>query len=175
MQKAAIKSIKKGQSFFAAGGYHQAAEDAHQNFDEKDAPWIVYDIDGNSYFEEDFRTDEPAGLKNRLIELLTEYTHELKYTLDCACSVELVVRVDDRIREIDKLIADFRHYTLAEKTSHRRSISLVWSVEDVQALRPDLGDEQAMEVLQQVESHHDCENGVTWDTLEYWADELFPG
>jgi hypothetical protein len=55
-----------------------------------------------------------------------------------------------------------------------RSISIVWSVEDVLEVRPDLNDEQSMKVLQEVKNHHDATVGVNWDTLQYWADELFP-
>jgi hypothetical protein len=61
------------------------------------------------------------------------------------------------------------HALLAE----RKQIALIWSVEDLQAVRPDLDDEQAWAVLQEVEHRHDASIGVTWDTLEYAADELF--
>ena len=48
-----IQEIKKGDSFFALGSLRIAKYDAHQNFDESDEPWIVYDNYDNSYFEED--------------------------------------------------------------------------------------------------------------------------
>jgi hypothetical protein len=54
-------------------------------------------------------------------------------------------------------------------------ISLGWSVEDVREVRPDLTDEQAWEVLQQVQRRHDANVGVNWYTLEYFAEELFGG
>ena len=54
-----------------------------------------------------------------------------------------------------------------------RTISIVWSVEDVQEVRPGLNNEQAMEVLQQVKNHHNASIGINWDTLKYWADELY--
>lgn len=56
----------------------------------------------------------------------------------------------------------------------QRQIAIVWSVEDVQSVRPDLTDEQAFEVLEQVKHKHDATLGVTWDTLDFWADFLFP-
>ena len=55
-----------------------------------------------------------------------------------------------------------------------RQIAIIWSVEDVQEIREDLSDEQAMKVLFIVKQTHDAEQGVHWDTLRYWADELFP-
>ncbi len=57
--------------------------------------------------------------------------------------------------------------------TERRQIASVWSIEDVQQLRRDLTDDQAWEVLQQVDRHHDCEAGITWLTLEFAAKELF--
>lgn len=54
------------------------------------------------------------------------------------------------------------HALLAE----RRQIAHIWSIEDVQHLRPDLDDDQAWEVLQHVDHYKDCEYGITWLTLE---------
>jgi len=61
------------------------------------------------------------------------------------------------------------HALLAE----RGEIALIWSIDDVQAVRPDLTDKQAWEVLQKVERCHDATLGVTWLTLECVAEELF--
>ena len=52
-------------------------------------------------------------------------------------------------------------------------IAIVWSVEDVLEIRPDLSREQAAEVLEQVSQDHDAGIGINWQTLEYVADELF--
>lgn len=56
----------------------------------------------------------------------------------------------------------------------RRMIAHIWSVEDVQEVRPDLTGDQAWEVLQAVDRRMDSEYGVTWQTLEDAADDLFP-
>jgi hypothetical protein len=61
------------------------------------------------------------------------------------------------------------HVLLAE----RRQIALIWSIADVQSIRPDLSDEQAWEVLQDVDRHKDAELGITWLTLEMAAGHLF--
>jgi len=61
------------------------------------------------------------------------------------------------------------HSILAE----RREIAIVWDITDVQEVRPDLTDDQAWEVLQQVESKQDANIGVTWETLECVAEDLF--
>ncbi|MBX9791387.1 MAG: hypothetical protein K2Y37_20900 [Pirellulales bacterium] len=56
----------------------------------------------------------------------------------------------------------------------RRQIAVIWSVEDVQAVREDLTDDQAWDVLKRCDRKHDCNLGITWDTIEIVADDLFP-
>jgi hypothetical protein len=61
-----------------------------------------------------------------------------------------------------------------ELLRQRRQVAVIWSVEDVQEVRPDLTDDQAWEVLQRCHDKHDCELGLTWTTIEIVADGLFP-
>ncbi len=61
------------------------------------------------------------------------------------------------------------HKLLAQSSQ----IAIVWSIEDVKAVRPDLTDDQAWEVLQHVERRHDANLGVSWDTLDSAAHSLF--
>ena len=61
------------------------------------------------------------------------------------------------------------HETLAEN----RQIAHIWGIGDVQDLRPDLDDDQAWQVLQDVERRLDSQYGISWDTIEIVADELF--
>jgi hypothetical protein len=53
------------------------------------------------------------------------------------------------------------------------SITLTWITDDVLSVRPDLNNEQAREVLRYVLDHLDANYGVTWDTLQIAADELY--
>ena len=55
-----------------------------------------------------------------------------------------------------------------------REIAITWSVDDVKHIRPDLTDDQAMDVLYEVKDHHDAEWGVSWTTLSTAAEILFP-
>jgi len=55
-----------------------------------------------------------------------------------------------------------------------RTIEIVWSTEDVQEVRPDLDDDQAYNVLLLAERKHDANIGISWQTLEIWADYLYP-
>lgn len=54
------------------------------------------------------------------------------------------------------------------------AIFIEWCIDDVKDIREDLDDEQAMEVLEFVKDKHDATLGITWDTLEYAVDHLFP-
>ena len=62
------------------------------------------------------------------------------------------------------------HQLLAK---HRR-IAAIWCIKDLKAVRPDLTDDQAWEVLEQVGHKHDAEYGINWTTLEVTAADLFP-
>jgi hypothetical protein len=55
----------------------------------------------------------------------------------------------------------------------RRQIASVWSVEDVQEVRPDLTKDQSWEVLQQAKDQHNADIGISWDVLQMHAAELF--
>lgn len=49
-----------------------------------------------------------------------------------------------------------------------------WHIEDVQNVREDLTDDQALEVLQALSDDFDANNGINWEVIEYTADKLFP-
>ncbi len=56
-------------------------------------------------------------------------------------------------------------------------IGIIWSVQDVISRAKNHGilnitNEQAMEVLKNVEHSHDCEFGVTWETFDYHIQDV---
>jgi hypothetical protein len=53
-------------------------------------------------------------------------------------------------------------------------IDLKWGIFDIQYVRQDLTDEQAMSVLVYLKASHDYKNGVTDATIRTAAHELFP-
>jgi hypothetical protein len=55
-----------------------------------------------------------------------------------------------------------------------RQIAIIWDIADVQSLRPDLNDDEAMDVLYAVDNKHDASIGVNWDVIQYWADTIYP-
>lgn len=70
------------------------------------------------------------------------------------------------------VIEDIDSYVLGLLAKHRK-IAAIWCIEDVKAIRPDLTDDQAWELLQQVQGSHDAESGIMWTTLETSAEDLF--
>jgi hypothetical protein len=56
----------------------------------------------------------------------------------------------------------------------RRQIAFIWSIQDVQQVRPDLTDKQAWEVLREVDHIYDATVGVNWQFIEMIAGVFFP-
>ena len=70
----------------------------------------------------------------------------------------------------------------------KNSIILIWHIEDVKYALSNikeeawfvgkyghtvkLTDEDCMEILEDVESHHDASMGVSWDTIEFYIGEF---
>lgn len=56
----------------------------------------------------------------------------------------------------------------------QNTITITWHVDDVLQQCPHLTQDQALEVLHTAKDKHDANIGITWDTLEMWADYLYP-
>ncbi len=52
-------------------------------------------------------------------------------------------------------------------------IAYVWDIEDVQAQRPSLTDEQAREVLDRLMDTHDANYGINWEIIDVNIAALF--
>jgi hypothetical protein len=70
-------------------------------------------------------------------------------------------------------MANGKKLDIHAELAKRREIAVVWAVEDVQSVRPDLGDGQAWEVLQRAKRFHDASIGINWEVLECTAQILF--
>ena len=68
---------------------------------------------------------------------------------------------------------DTQHIDIDGLLAGRKQIAVNWCIEDVHGARPDLTDDQAWEVLQDLGRHHDAEHGINWLTLKTVADMLF--
>ena len=53
------------------------------------------------------------------------------------------------------------------------SIAVVWHVDDVLRVRPDLSREQAWIVLRHAHYRHDADIGINWEVLATHAESLF--
>ena len=54
------------------------------------------------------------------------------------------------------------------------SITIIWCIDDVKQVRPDLNDEQCLDVLGRADQKHDASMGITFETLRFNADYLYP-
>jgi len=77
-----------------------------------------------------------------------------------------------RLADLRSAMDDFGD--VRQTLQNRREVGIIWCIEDVQCVRPKLTDDQAWEVLQECERHHDCEFGFTWTFIECFADKLYP-
>ena len=53
-------------------------------------------------------------------------------------------------------------------------IAIIWSVKDVMQECDWLTEEQALEVLHNIDHNHDATIGINWDVIYYNAEWLFP-
>ena len=113
---------------------------------------IIIDLE---YHEDELHTE--------LLRFLTEYVCDIKF--DESNDISVCLDTDAK---------PFLMSEYAQQYDPSRQIAIIWSVEDVQAVRDDLSDYHAMEVLNEVKRRHDAEIGVSWETLRIWADELYP-
>jgi len=60
-----------------------------------------------------------------------------------------------------------------ELLAARNQIGVIWDVEDVQSVRPDLNDQEAFQVLREAKRGHDANWGINWQCLEIVAQSLF--
>jgi len=49
-----------------------------------------------------------------------------------------------------------------------------WHIEDIQDVRPDLTEAQALHVLIAMSDNFDANNGINWDYINDMASSLFP-
>ena len=83
---------------------------------------------------------------------------------ECAELIAKKLNCGDQMAEIMEALDSF----WSDKIAH------IWSIADVQEIRPDIDDDQAGRVLFRVLCKLDCTLGITWDGLEFWAEEMFP-
>jgi chromosomal replication initiation ATPase DnaA len=106
---------------------------------------------------------------NELIAELNKIEDKTKVVFAMSANSEriAVTAIEDDIEQfIDILLEDAKDNT----------ISIVWSIEDVtEQARKDgkeITEDQAREILQMMKDNHDCNFGITWETISAYIDIL---
>ena len=55
---------------------------------------------------------------------------------------------------------------IKRQLAEQKCVAVIWSVDDVKSLNPDLTDEDAWRVLQSAERYPDPQTGINWNTLQ---------
>jgi hypothetical protein len=71
-------------------------------------------------------------------------------------------------------LPEFSFNQLDATLSPHGYVAILWHVDDIWEIRPDLTRTQCMEVLKRATDGHDATMGINWDTLEFVASDLFP-
>ncbi|PSB28369.1 hypothetical protein [Chlorogloea sp. CCALA 695] len=79
------------------------------------------------------------------------------------------------------LATDFQQVELVLAAYWADKVAVVWTTEDVHSVQDDFDDEeqtsslteeQAQIILQKAFDKHDASEGITWEDLRYWSEEL---
>jgi len=109
----------------------------------------------------------------------------MTYVLDIELNEPLEAAIDDIIGEVEEAIENIRKYReprlihpvdvdIGELLAEHQAIGIVWDIEHVKDQRPDLGDHQAWEVLQECQGCWERLNDPMLETIRQVADNLFP-
>ena len=75
---------------------------------------------------------------------------------------------------INELEEDIKNIAKDEFYNQETQIAIPWSIEDIKNDRPDLTDEECLDVLHVIKEKHDANIGVNWEVLEYYTNTLYP-
>lgn len=94
----------------------------------------------------------------------------LEQISDYHCPRELGLKDSTHCKRYHFTCKECWEFALTEESS---SISIVWNIEDILAVRSDLKEEQAREVLKYIKKNHDSAIGINWEVIEDVADMLY--
>ena len=73
----------------------------------------------------------------------------------------------------------YSYYELSQELASRGFAFVIWSWIDVQGRAErrevEITEEQAKEIIRTIHGEHDCNYGITWDTIDYHIDEILIG
>lgn len=87
-----------------------------------------------------------------------------------------VILPRDKTQELSKLLEHIQGKTNVSTDLEKkmiRSIGIIWAIDDVLEVRPDLSEEQAAHVLKEVQIEHNASIGVNWDFIDFITEELY--
>jgi hypothetical protein len=107
--------------------------------------------------------------------MLYQLQEELPYLLHGGLRSELpkspyrvsVLAVDDELGILTKPL------DVKRLLDRQRQVAVIWEVDDVLVLRPELTDDQAWEALQHAHKYYDAELGFNWEFIASVAEALF--
>ena len=72
--------------------------------------------------------------------------------------------------------SSFFLFVISHKSNNKMKdyIEIIWDIDDVLEVRPDLTKEQAREVLHALRRYHDANSGINWDVIYWTAHEIYP-
>jgi hypothetical protein len=105
----------------------------------------------------DLNRDVPEWIRDGLTNRLCDYSDAVE-----------ILAIDDPLRG-----SLHRQIDIHKLLNTQREIAVVWEVDDVLVLRPDLTDDQAWQVLQHAKRHHDAGIGLNWESIEAAAESIF--
>lgn len=107
--------------------------------------------------------------------MLYQLQEDLPYLLHGGLRSELpktpynvsVLAVDDELGILTKPL------DVKRLLDRQRQVAVIWEVDDVLVLRPELTDDQAWEVLQHSYDYHDAGIGLNWESIATTAESLY--
>lgn len=160
-----VADIKEGDILVSNNSYIFKAVDPHFNEDEPDRPFIVYDKNGDCYFEEDLNLSlERSEKQLEIQDILTEAGFTIDWKQYIANNRSFVFFYGGDIAEIHRgnaiitLKANGDVIGSLQKTEEDGSITEVDSFRD----KCNLGDRH--DVFRYVKNNEDYNNATSWET-----------
>lgn len=105
-----------------------------------------------------------TSLKLDLAQLLTNAAGETSLLAPATVDIQQMLdfnEIGTSTLDLDQLLAE------------QHAIAIVWSIDDVKQMRPDLTDDQAWAVLQLCSRRYDADVGITLPVIRQFVSELF--
>lgn len=109
----------------------------------------------------------------RLLALAPSLLAFCHYLIDDDRYLEIVLPFEIR-QQLSHILAQVSSKKITSDLSSSRSISIIWSTDDVLNVRPDLTADQASDVLENLYFNHDANIGINWDVISIVAEGMYP-